>query len=94
MLDMTSMENFFSTLLEAATAQEAIDFGLFSIAREISALELMELTGESTLRSDARLGITWGMVNTNNIKGIVYCRHATGLSDPHHRKHGADFSIV
>lgn len=91
---MSGMENFFAELLEAATAQEAIDLGLLFIARELTSEELLALTNEGSLKSDAVAGLTWGMVNSNNIRGIVYCRHATRLADPHHRKYGADYSVA
>lgn len=91
-----SMEDFLRQITEAQTFDEANNLGLFALGREITAEELLKLTDEGIeLNNDPDRGISWGMVNTNSSRGIVYCRHATGLSDPNHRKHGGgDFSVT
>jgi len=92
-----SLKEFLEQIMHAQTYEEALNLGLTNLAREITSDELLKMTDEMTMStSDPKAGITWGMVNTNGAKGIVYCRHATGLGDRSHRKHGAgnDFTIT
>lgn len=78
-----SMEDFLPQIMEARSFEEANSLGLFVVGREISSEELMWMTDEGVA------------MNSDLERGIVYGRHATGLADRNHRKHGGgDFTIT